>query len=116
MTTKDMTICDDCVLIPYDMGIGVVREWDYEDLDEWDEAEAQGKREQISFMVTMGAKLDDHNCAVKNAPELDLQCDCGCNPGRFEWHRKQRKARRKIDIKVVDWRSFKHENGGRNDS
>ena len=94
MTVRKLAICDDCSLVPYDNGIGVVREWDYDDLDEWDEAEAKGKQERIIFMVTMGTALDDHNCTVKNAPELDFQCDCSCNPGRFEWHRKQREARR----------------------
>ena len=93
-TMRDMNICDDCSLVPYDKGIGVVHEGNYDDLDEWDEAEAKGKQERIRLMVVMGAHLDNHNCAAQNAPELDFQCDCGCNPGRFEWHRKQREARR----------------------
>jgi hypothetical protein len=95
MTVRDMNICDDCSLVPYDKGIGVVREWDYDDLDEWDEAEAKGKQERIRLMVTMGAELDDHNCTAQNAPELDFQCDCSCNPGRFEWHRKRRREARR---------------------
>ena len=94
MTVRDMNICDDCSLVPYDKGIGVVHEGNYDDLDEWDVAEAKAKQERISFMVRIGAELDDHNCTAKNAPDLDIQCDCGCNPGRFEWHRKRRREER----------------------
>ena len=94
MTVRDLNICDDCSLVPYDKGIGVVHEGNYDDIYEWEEAEARAKQERISFMVRIGADLKDHNCTVKNAPELDFQCDCSCNPGRFEWHRKQREARR----------------------
>ena len=93
-TVRNLAICDDCSLVPYDLRIGVVDEWDYDDLDEWEEAEARAKQERISFMVRIGADLKDHNCTVKNAPELDIQCDCGCNPGRFEWHRKRRREER----------------------
>jgi len=95
MTVRKLAICDDCSLVPYDNGIGVVHEGNYDDLDEWDEAEAKGKQERIGFMVTMGAHLDNHNCAAQNAPELDFQCDCSCNPGRFEWHRKRRREARR---------------------
>ena len=93
-TVRNLAICDDCSLVPYDLRIGVVDEWNYDDLDEWEEAEARAKQERISFMVRIGADLKDHNCTVKNAPELDFQCDCGCNPGRFEWHRKRRREAR----------------------
>ena len=93
-TVRNLAICDDCSLVPYDLRIGVVDEWNYDDLDEWEEAEARAKQERISFMVRIGADLKDHNCTVKNAPELDIQCDCGCNPGRFEWHRKRRREER----------------------
>ena len=35
ITNKDQKpdICDDCALIAYDKGIGVVHEWKYDDLD-----------------------------------------------------------------------------------
>ena len=95
MTVRNLAICDDCSLVPYDLRIGVVDEWNYDDLDEWEEAEARAKQERISFMVRIGADLKDHNCTVKNAPELDFQCDCSCNPGRFEWHRKRRREARR---------------------
>jgi hypothetical protein len=92
MTTyRTMDICDDCSLIPYDKRIGVVHEWDYEDLDEFEVAEAEGRREQVAFMATIGGELEDHECTAKTEPDLDIQCDCGCNPKRFEWHRNQRK-------------------------
>ena len=94
-TVRNLAICDDCSLVPYDLRIGVVDEWNYDDLDEWEEAEARAKQERISFMVRIGADLKDHNCTVKNAPELDFQCDCSCNPGRFEWHRKRRREARR---------------------
>ena len=72
-------ICDDCGLIPYDMGIGVVREWDYEDLDEWEKAEEIGRREQVAYMVEVGGMIADHACSAQTEPELNIQCDCGCN-------------------------------------
>jgi hypothetical protein len=97
--TRDMKICDDCSLVPYDMGIGVVREWDYEDLDEFDAAHARGLKEQIAFMVEHGtAVAADHACSLNTEPELyeeyGIMCDCACNPRRFEqqrdWAKKQR--------------------------
>ena len=95
---RDMKICDDCSLVPYDMRIGVVNEWDYDDLDEFDEAEARGLKEQITFMVEMGGEMADHACSLNSEPELyeeyGIMCDCACNPKRFEqqreWAKKQR--------------------------
>ena len=96
--TRDMKICDDCELVPYDMRIGVVHEWDYEDLDEFDAAHARGLKEQIAFMVEMGNVMADHACSLNTEPELyeeyGIMCDCACNPRRFEqqrdWAKKQR--------------------------
>ena len=89
MTVRDMNICDDCSLPAYDLGIGGNELLD----DDWDHRKAWVK--QVAFMVTMGEEMPDHECTAKMEPDLNIQCDCGCNPGRFEWHRKQREARRR---------------------
>ena len=96
--TRDLKICDDCSLVPYDKRIGVVNEWDYDDLDEYDEAVAKGLKEQIALMVELGNELPDHACALNSEPEVyekyGIMCDCACNPKRFdqqrEWVKKQR--------------------------
>ena len=100
--TRDMKICDDCSLVPYDMGIGVVHEWDYEDtdeaLDQFDIDEANGLKEQIALMVELGNELPDHACTLTEDeeayPKYGIMCDCACNPKRFEhqreWIKKQR--------------------------
>jgi len=77
-TQRKLDICDDCSLIAYDKGIGVVREWDYEDLDEFDKDHAIGQQKQIDFMLDMGGMVADHACSAKTEPDLDIQCDCGC--------------------------------------
>jgi len=95
---RDMVLCDDCSLVPYDLRIGVVNEWDYDDLDEFDEAEAKGLKEQIALMVTMGNELPDHACTLTEDPDAypkyGIMCDCACNKNRFkqaqEWAKKQR--------------------------
>jgi hypothetical protein len=71
-TTRKLDICDDCSLVAHDAGI-----------DGWDN--------QVETMVTIGEVVSDHLCTAKEEPDLDIQCDCGCNPKRFEWHRKQRR-------------------------
>jgi len=78
MTTRELDICYDCSLIAYDNGIGVVREWEYEDLDEFEKDEANAWRAQVEFMVNMGGIAEDHLCSAKDEPDLDIQCDCGC--------------------------------------
>lgn len=96
--TRDMSICDDCLLVPYDQRIGVVNEWDYDDLDEYDEAVAKGLKEQIALMVELGNELPDHACTLTEDeeayPKYGIMCDCACNPKRFEhqreWIKKQR--------------------------
>ena len=97
--TRNMKICDDCELVAYDMRIGVVNEWDYDDYDEYDKAVAKGRKEQIAFMVEHGkALVADHACSLNTEPELyekyGIMCDCACNPKRFEqqrdWAKKQR--------------------------
>ena len=45
------TICDDCSLVAYDKGIGVVREWDFDDLDEFDKARTGAWQAQVDFMM-----------------------------------------------------------------
>ena len=95
---RNMVLCDDCSLVPYDLRIGVVNEWDYDDLDEFDEAETKGLKEQIAFMVEMGSEIADHVCSLYMEPELyeeyGIMCDCACNKNRFkqarEWAKKQR--------------------------
>jgi len=71
-------ICDDCSLIAYDNGIGVVHEWKYDDLDEFDKAEAGAQQAQVEFMQHVGGMVDEHACSAKTAPDLNIQCDCGC--------------------------------------
>ena len=71
-------ICDDCALIAYDKGIGVVHEFDYDDLDEFDKAEAGAWQAQVEFMLDAGAMVADHECSAKTEPDLNIQCDCGC--------------------------------------
>ena len=93
-TVKNLAICDDCSLVPYDLRIGVVDEWNYDDLDLLEDAQARGKQEQIGFMVEMGRDWSDHACSAQMEPDLDLQCDCSCNPSRFEWHQKRRREER----------------------
>jgi hypothetical protein len=75
---NEITICDDCSLVAYDKGIGVVHEWDYEDLDEFDAASEKGQQSQIDYMVDLGGILADHNCSAHTAPGLNIQCNCGC--------------------------------------
>jgi len=82
MTNLD--ICDDCSLIAYDKGIGVVREWDYDDLDEFDKAESGAWQAQVEFMVDIGGMVADHECSAKSEPDLNIQCDCGCRSGNGE--------------------------------
>ena len=77
-TQRKLDICDDCSLIAYDKGIGVVREWDYDDLDEFDKDHEIGQQKQIDFMLDMGGMVADHACSAKTEPDLDIQCDCGC--------------------------------------
>ena len=96
--TRDMSICDDCLLVPYDQRIGVVNEWDYDDLDEYDDAVAKGLKEQIALMVELVNELPDHACTLTEDeeayPKYGIMCDCACNPKRFEhqreWIKKQR--------------------------
>jgi len=88
MTVRDMDICDDCSLPAYDLGIGGNELLD----DDWDHRKAW--RAQVAFMVTTGEEMPDHACSAQMEPDLDLQCDCSCNPGRFEWHRKRRREAR----------------------
>jgi len=80
MTNKDQKpdICDDCALVAYDKGIGVVHEWKYDDLDEFDKAEAGAWQAQVEFMLDAGAMVADHACSAKTEPDLNIQCDCGC--------------------------------------
>jgi len=75
------TICDDCSLVAYDKGVGVVREWDFDDLDEFDKAEEKGRQTQLDFMLSAGGMVADHACSAKTAPELKIRCDCGCRQG-----------------------------------
>jgi len=78
MTTRELDICDDCSLIAYDNGIGVVREWEYDDLDEFDKDEANAWRAKVEFMINVGGIIEYHPCSAKNEPDLNIQCDCGC--------------------------------------
>ena len=96
---RKMTVCDDCLTYAYDKRIGVVNEWDYEDLDEFDEAEKKGLVEQQVFMVTTDKYLlETHRCSLTEDPEAypkyGIMCDCAYNPKRFEhqreWVKKQR--------------------------
>ena len=89
MTVRDMNICDDCSLPAYDLGIGG-NEFLLD--DDWDHRKAWVA--QVAFMVMTGEEMPDHECTAKMEPDLNIQCDCSCNPNRFEWHRKQREARR----------------------
>ena len=96
--TRDMSICDDCLLVPYDQRIGVVNEWDYDDLDEYDDAVAKGLKEQIALMVELGNELPDHACTLTEDeeayPKYGIMCDCACNPKRFEHQREWIKNQR----------------------
>ena len=74
----NLDICDDCALIAYDNGIGVVHEWKYDDLDEFAKAEAGAWQAQVEFMVDIGGMVTDHECTAKTEPDLNIQCDCGC--------------------------------------
>ena len=60
---RKLDICDDCSLPAYDAG---VKGWDA----------------QVQTMVMIGAELADHLCTAKEEPDLDIQCDCACNPNR----------------------------------
>ena len=99
---RQMTICDACSLVPYDMGVGVVREWLYDDLDEFDKAEEAGRKKAIAFMVAHGSDLPaDHNCTLNTEPtffeEYGTMCDCACNPRRFEQQREWARKRGVIE-------------------
>ena len=81
----ELTICDDCSLVAYDLGIGVVSEvdWDcdYEDdnaLDQMEADEKSGWQSQVNLMVEMGRELPDHLCSANMEPELNIACNCGC--------------------------------------
>ena len=77
MTTgSKIDVCDDCLLVAYDKGIGVVHEWKYDDLDEFDKAETSGYQKQVDFMLQAGDLVEDHTCSAKIEPDLD--CYCGC--------------------------------------
>ena len=76
MTTRDMDICDDCSMPAHDAGM-------------------KGWYAQVQMMVTIGDEIEDHECTAKMEPDLNIQCDCGCNPGRFEWHQKRRREARR---------------------
>ena len=75
---SNLTICDDCSLVPYDNGIGIVHEFDYDDLDEFDKARAKAWQAQVDFMVELGREMPDHVCSANMEPDLDIQCNCGC--------------------------------------
>jgi len=62
-TTKRLDICDDCSLVAYDEGI-------------------KGWEAQVEFMVIIGSEAYDHVCNAREEPDLDIQCDCGCNANR----------------------------------
>ena len=84
----ELTICDDCSLVAYDLGIGVVSEldYDYDDdnaLDHMDADEKSGWQEQVNLMVEMGRELPDHLCSANMEPELDIICHCGCRAENF---------------------------------
>ena len=70
-TVRKLDICDDCSLPAYDAGI-----------DGW--------AAQVQTMVTIGGELPDHLCTAREEPDLDIQCDCGCNKARFSFHQKRR--------------------------
>ena len=76
------TICDDCSLVAYDKGSGVVREWDFDDLDEFDKARTGAWQAQVDFMLSAGGMVADHACSAQTEPELQIRCDCGCRQGR----------------------------------
>jgi hypothetical protein len=78
MTTRELDICDDCSMIASDNGIGVVREWEYEDLDEFDKDEANAWQAKVEFMINVGGTIEYHPCSAQNEPNLNIQCDCGC--------------------------------------
>ena len=86
----ELTICDDCSLVAYDLGIGVVSEvdWDcdYEDdnaLDQMEADEKSGWQAQVNLMVEMGRELPDHLCSANMEPQLDIICHCGCRAENF---------------------------------
>ena len=79
----ELTICDDCSLVAYDLGFGAVSEldYDYDDdnaLDQLDADERSGWQEQVALMVEMGRELPDHLCSANMEPELNIPCHCGC--------------------------------------
>ena len=76
------TICDDCSLVAYDKGVGVVSEWDFDDLDEFDKARTGAWQAQVDFMLSAGGMVADHACSAQTEPELQIRCDCGCRQGR----------------------------------
>ena len=79
----ELTICDDCSLVAYDLGIGVVSEldYDYDDdnaLDQMDADEKSGWQAQVEFMIDLGREVEDHICSANMEPDLDISCHCGC--------------------------------------
>jgi hypothetical protein len=78
MNVKDFEVCDDCLLVAYDKGIGRVKEYLYEDLDEFEVAESKGYQQQAYAMAMGGDVFEDHDCTSKMEPELNMRCDCAC--------------------------------------
>ena len=77
-----LTICDDCSLVAYDLGIGSISELDYDDRDEFEDASQGAWQTQVDFMVEVGRDAVDHVCSANMEPDLDIQCDCGCRESR----------------------------------
>jgi hypothetical protein len=81
MASGTATICDDCSLVAYDHRVGIVDEFDYDDLDEFDKARKSAWQAQVDFMVSAGDIFSDHACSAQTEPELQIRCNCGCRRG-----------------------------------
>ncbi|GEM_PF-1592464 len=58
---KFSSVCDSCRNVAYDNGIS-------------------GVAHQAEAMAMLGADLEDHLCDAREAPGLNINCECACNP------------------------------------
>ena len=76
--TTTWTICDDCALVAYDNGIGRVREWEYDDLDEFDKSRRGSMASASGIHGFHRWGIARHFCTATSEPELNIECHCGC--------------------------------------
>ena len=85
-----LDICDDCAEVASDHGIYEGAQWSDSDhcikcvackampLSFAEKVEEDAWQAQVDFMVELGGVVAYHACSAKTEPDLDIQCDCGC--------------------------------------